>query len=223
MKRKTGINWPDIDVVLLDMDGTLIDQHHEDVFWEQLVPKAYAKKHKLSLKEAEGILFNLYQSKSGTVEWGNIDNWEKDLGIKLWQLRHKIKLFIKLHPHTLRFLKFLKRHNKKIYLVSSAPKKSIDTELKHAKIQKYFDGFYNELMISKCKHDKVFWKRLQRKIKFDKNRTLLAEDNERILRAAKSFGIRWVVFKSKYSSRKPPHIPKGLFYVHHFDELIRFK
>jgi len=42
-KIKSRIDWKDIDTVLLDMDGTLIDQHYEDFFWDEIIPKAYAK------------------------------------------------------------------------------------------------------------------------------------------------------------------------------------
>lgn len=220
MKNKAAINWDKIDTVLLDMDGTLIDQHHEDVFWGTMVPEAYARKHGISVKEAEGIVFGKYDAKKCHLDWGNIDAWEKDLGMKLWKMRRRIKPFIRLHPHTARFLRFLKRRGKKVYLVSSAPRSAIDFELAHTKIGKYFDGIYTQTDIGKSKHDGLFWKRLQRKLKFDRHRTLLAEDNEGIARAAKKFGMKYVIFKSKSSSRKPPYIPRGLLCVRHFDDIL---
>ncbi len=30
--------WDSIDTVLLDMDGTLLDKHFDDYFWEQYLP-----------------------------------------------------------------------------------------------------------------------------------------------------------------------------------------
>ena len=38
------INWNDIDTVLLDMDGTLLDRHFDDHFWLEHVPKRYSAK-----------------------------------------------------------------------------------------------------------------------------------------------------------------------------------
>lgn len=221
MKNKASINWSSIDTVLLDMDGTLIDQHHEDVFWKDMVPKAYAKKNNLALDEAKRILFAKYNKKSPrSLIWGNMDARGKELGLELRSMRSKIKPFIKLHPHTLRFLRFLKKQKKRIYLVTAADPKDIDIEMAHTKIGEYFNGVYTVLDLGFTKHYPLFWKRLQKKIRFDKNRTLLAEDNENILRVAKSFGIKYVVFKSKSSSRKPPHVPKGLLCVRHFDDLM---
>ena len=31
--------WQEVDWVLLDMDGTLLDKHFDDYFWETLVPR----------------------------------------------------------------------------------------------------------------------------------------------------------------------------------------
>ena len=36
--------WDDITWVLLDMDGTLLDKHFDDYFWETLVPQEYARR-----------------------------------------------------------------------------------------------------------------------------------------------------------------------------------
>jgi putative hydrolase of the HAD superfamily len=35
------IQWDRIDVVLLDLDGTLLDLNYDNVFWLQHVPKRY--------------------------------------------------------------------------------------------------------------------------------------------------------------------------------------
>lgn len=215
------IDWDEIDTVLLDMDGTLIDLHHEDVFWSEMVPKAYAKKHGMELPDAKKVVFHEYEKKSPrSLMWGDVSRWEKELGLPVRSMRRRIKPLVKLHPHTLRFLRFLKKRNKRVHLVTAADPKDIDIEMAHTKIGEYFDGIYTIIDLGVTKHYPLFWKRLQSKINFDKNRTLLAEDNESILRAAKKFGIKYVVFKSKSSSRKPPRVPKGLFCVHHFDDLL---
>ena len=36
---KAPPRWDDIDLVLLDMDGTLLDKHFDDHFWEEYVPE----------------------------------------------------------------------------------------------------------------------------------------------------------------------------------------
>ena len=47
-----SFNWQEVDWVLLDMDGTLLDKHFDDYFWETLVPQEYARRQKLGLADA---------------------------------------------------------------------------------------------------------------------------------------------------------------------------
>jgi putative hydrolase of the HAD superfamily len=35
----------EIDYVLLDLDGTLLDKYFDDYFWLHLVPEKYAERH----------------------------------------------------------------------------------------------------------------------------------------------------------------------------------
>ncbi|MBI3190983.1 HAD hydrolase-like protein [archaeon] len=218
--NKSKIDWNKIDTVLLDMDGTLIDQYHEDIFWDNKVPQEYAKKHYISTKEASQILHKMYKEKEGTKEWGNLDFWEKKLAIDMWKIRYSIGHMIKLHPHTLKFLKFLKRHKKKIRLVTSAYPKDMHFKINKIGIGNYFDSIHSENEINKSKHDTTFWKRLNKIIKFDKDKTLLVENDEKVLKSARLFGIKYLVLKSKYSSRKPAKYSKEFVCVHHFDDII---
>ena len=47
--------WPDIDTVLLDMDGTLLDLHFDNHFWLELLPQRYADLHGISRASSLGI------------------------------------------------------------------------------------------------------------------------------------------------------------------------
>ena len=52
-----AINWQDIDTVLLDIDGTLLDLHYDNFVWDQVVPEAYAQLKQLPYAEAKEQLF----------------------------------------------------------------------------------------------------------------------------------------------------------------------
>ena len=49
----TPLPWHQIDTVLLDMDGTLIDLHFDSHLWQQLVPERYAARLGLPLADAK--------------------------------------------------------------------------------------------------------------------------------------------------------------------------
>lgn len=43
-----NIAWQDVDTVLLDMDGTLLDLAFDNYFWQKLVPETYGAKQGIS-------------------------------------------------------------------------------------------------------------------------------------------------------------------------------
>lgn len=214
-----ALDWDAIDTVLLDMDGTLIDHHYEAFFWDKLLPKAYARKHRISFGEARQRLKRIYSRQKNTFNWADIDFWQRELGMHLWKMRFQLGHLIRLHPHTLRFLKFLKKRNKRVYLVTGSMPKDRKFKLRHAGIGKYFDAIYSQSDAGVSKYEAAFWERLQKKTGFEKSRALLIDDSLEVLKTAKSFGIM-TVLKGKYNSRKPAVSARGFVCVRHLDGLL---
>ena len=46
------VAWSEIDTVMFDMDGTLLDLHFDNFFWLKLVPEHLSKQHGVSEKQA---------------------------------------------------------------------------------------------------------------------------------------------------------------------------
>ncbi len=61
------IPFDKIDFVLLDMDGTLLDKHFDDYFWEHLVPEKYAEKNNISFEAALDNLYRKYKHHERTL------------------------------------------------------------------------------------------------------------------------------------------------------------
>ena len=53
MQSSPAVDWQDIDTVLLDMDGTLLDLRFDNWFWLTLIPGRYAAAHGLSEADAQ--------------------------------------------------------------------------------------------------------------------------------------------------------------------------
>ena len=70
-------DWEDIDTVLLDMDGTLLDLHFDNHFWLEYVPQRYAEQHGISLDAAKQELMQRYRQVEGTLDWYCVDYWSR--------------------------------------------------------------------------------------------------------------------------------------------------
>ena len=221
MKDRHKIFWDDIEWVLLDLDGTLLDKYFDDYFWEMLVPEKYAQKYGLSFQEAKEKVMALYQREEGTLNWTDLNFWSKKLGLDLSALKEQIAYLIDTHPYVVDFLKFLKQMGKKVFLVTNAHYKSLSLKLKRTQLGLYFDEVICAFDIGLSKEDKKFWRRLKEKLKLDPLHTLFIDDSEAPLLAAKEVGIKYLFFKSQASSKSPPRVPINNFSkIQYFKELI---
>ena len=221
MKGNHKVFWDEINWVLLDMDGTLLDKYFDDYFWEVLVPEKYAQKYGLSFQEAKEEVIALYQREEGTLNWTDLNFWSKKLGLDLSALKEQIAHLIDTHPYVVDFLKFLKQMGKKVFLVTNAHYKSLALKLKHTQLGLYFDGVICAFDIGFPKEDKRFWRRLKEKFKFDPSHTLFIDDSEAPLLAAKEIGIKYLYFKTQASSKSSPRLPINNFSkIQYFKELI---
>ena len=82
-KRFPLLTWDAIDTVLLDMDGTLLDKHFDDYFWEQYVPEHYSLVHDIPVEEAKVQLLARYHQVKDTLDWADLNFWSRELGIDL--------------------------------------------------------------------------------------------------------------------------------------------
>jgi putative hydrolase of the HAD superfamily len=213
--------WSQIDWVLLDMDGTLLDKYFDDYFWETLVPQKYAEKYGLSVQDAKEELMRLYRQQEGTLNWTDLDFWSKKLHLDIPALKEQIKHLINVHPYVEEFLRFLQQQQKKTALVTNAHYKSLALKMKQTRLASHFDHIICAFDIGLPKEDKEFWFKLQQRLKFDPNRTLFIDDSEPPLLAAKETGIKYLFFKSKANSKLPPKLPlNGFKAISSFKELM---
>ncbi len=217
------VNWQQIETVLLDMDGTLLDKHFDDYFWEQYVPEHYSLKNKITVAEAKDILLAKYKRQEGKLAWTDLDYWSNELGLDIPILKIKIDHLIKVHPYVIDFLTFCKENAKKIYLVSNAHGKTLDIKMKKTDLGPFFDGIVLSADIGMAKEDPLFWKKLQVKIRFDPERTLLADDTEKVLQSAKEYGMKHLIFIAKSSSRGTVTLSDDFISIYYFNELIDYE
>jgi HAD superfamily hydrolase (TIGR01509 family) len=214
------INWNNIDTVLLDMDGTLLDRHFDDHFWLEHVPKRYAAKHHLPVEVVKKKLYSMFRSQENTLNWTDIDYWSEQLGLDIPLLKLEIEHLIAVHPFVIDFLQFLRQQGKGVHLVTNAHGKTLSLKMKKTRLGPYFDSIVSAHDLGLPKEDVAFWGELQKKIIYDPARTMLGEDSERNLETADAYGIAHLVFISGSSSTLTPQPSARFLSVQTFGELI---
>ena len=62
-------DWTQIDSILLDLDGTLLDLNFDLHFWLEYLPEVYSEKHNISHKQAKDILLPMLNAVKGKLDW----------------------------------------------------------------------------------------------------------------------------------------------------------
>lgn len=215
-----NIDWQNIDTVLLDMDGTLLDRHFDDHFWLEHVPATYARREGISLDEAKDGLYPLFRSQEKTLNWTDLDYWSERLRLDIPLLKEEVDHLIAVHPFVVEFLLFLRQHGKESYLVTNAHSKTLDLKMRKTRLGPYFTGIISAHELGLPKEETAFWGKLRERIPFNPERTLLGEDSETNLTTAGEYGIRYLIYVSRYSSRITPVASPHFTSIHYFSELI---
>jgi len=217
--RMLDLDWCNIDYVLMDMDGTLLDKYFDDYFWETYVPKAYAKRYGISWEDARAILLEKYKSQEGSLNWTDLDYWSEVLSLDILQLKDQISYLIKMHPYVPDFLEFLREENKKSFLVTNAHPKTIELKLKKLGISCYFTEILSAFDAGFPKSSERFWEKAEDYLGFLKNKTLFIDDEESALEVASRYGIRYLLHKVNPGLKKvadPSKFPR----IASFKELL---
>ena len=202
------------------MDGTLLDKYFDDYFWEHLVPEKYAEIHDITFGRAKEELMKKYKVHEGTLNWTDLDFWSNQLKIDIPAMKEQIKHLIEVHPHVENFLRMLGKEKKKVFLVTNAHYKSIDLKFKKTLIGKYFDAVLTSFDAGYPKEDIKFWEVAEKRLGFDKEKTLFIDDTEEILKTAKKFGIKYILYKARANSKVKPGRSNDFMHIIDFDELL---
>ena len=212
-------DWQQIDTVLLDMDGTLLDLHFDNYFWLTHMPKAYADHHDMSEENALAELNKSFVGLKGTLNWYCLDHWSELTGLPITELKRDVQHKIGFRPHAKDFLAALKTMGKRTVIVTNAHRDSVDLKMEHTQLDQLVDRVISSHDYQEPKESQAFWEHLLREEPFDKDRTLLVDDSKAVLKSAQTWGIRWLLTIYHPDSQKAPNTDSEFPGVHHFNEL----
>ncbi len=203
------------------MDGTLLDRHFDDHFWEEFVPRHYAVRHHLDAGrvagapqgalpgrggDAELVRRRLLVGRAGARHHGPEDPGRAPGGHPPGGDRVP-RPGAPLRPADLPGHQrpwpdaAASRWTGPCWRGTSTPWSPPTTSARR-------------------RRRPLFWERLQRQIGFDPDRTLLAEDTVRILETAEVYGIRWLVHVARPSSSLPSSFSDRYPSIETFAEIL---
>ena len=212
--------WTQIETVLLDMDGTLLDLRFDNHFWRELAPLRYAERHRLPLVQAQAEVKARTQAIEGTLNWYCLDYWSRELALDIMAIKREIVHLIAVHPHVLTFLHALGDAGKRIVLVTNAHPHSLALKMEQTGLTGHFDALICAHDLGLVKEQPEFWPRLREIEPFDPATTLLVDDNRAILHTARDYGIAHLITVLQPDSGVPPRLPGEFPAIHRFSELL---
>jgi HAD superfamily hydrolase (TIGR01509 family) len=212
--------WPEVDTVLLDMDGTLLDLRFDNFFWLEAVPERYARNRGLTLERSKEILAPMFAAKQGTLDWYCVDYWTRELEIDIAALKAEFREHVGFLPGAETFLQALRASGLRTVLVTNAHPSSLRIKAERTGLLQYFDATVSSHRYGAPKEHPAFWAQLEAELALDPLRTLFIDDSLAVLQAAKHYGIGHIVAIAHPDSTQERRVVQEFASVHSVHELL---
>jgi len=212
--------WNDVETVLLDMDGTLLDLRFDNYFWLEVLPERYARRHELSLEAAQAALEPRFVAKQGTLDWYCIDFWSRELSLDVAELKREVRAHVRFLPGAEQFLRALHERGLDPVLVTNAHRDVLGIKTEQTGLARYFRRVVSSHDFGVPKEHPQFWSQLQALLTFDPARCLFVDDRIAVLNAARAHGIGQIFAITRPDSTQHPRQVEGFPAVERVEELL---
>ena len=214
------INWDEIETVLLDMDGTLLDLHFDNFFWQEYLPEYWGQLNGMDIDAANIALMAKFKSMEGTLAWYCLDYWSDELQLDVFKLKYDVEHLIKTRPNAEKLLSRLNEMGKDVVLVTNAHEKILEVKMDKTGLKKYFNLVISAHALGSPKEHQAFWESLSNSFQFSPKKTLFIDDSLVVLQAAQDYGIGHLLSIAKPDSHQPARTSMEVFPINDFRELF---
>jgi len=213
-------DWSAIRTVCLDMDGTVLDLHFDNLFWLDALPRRWGERHGVPADEAVRLLRSRFDARRGTLEWYCIDHWSDELDFDIAALKLEMRAHIRYLPGALEFLNAVRARGKRLLLTTNAHPISLGVKDREAGLGRHFDELVSSHEFGVPKEQPGFWTLLGRHHDVKPADTLFVDDSVAVLEAARTAGVRHVYQVLQPDSTQPPRpVLPGFAAIHGLGDL----
>ncbi|MFP8967642.1 GMP/IMP nucleotidase [Pokkaliibacter sp. CJK22405] len=196
--------WENIDTVMLDMDGTLLDLHFDTFFWLEYLPQRYADIHGLAAEKARESLHHQIRKTQGKLNWYCTDYWARQLEVDIMAFKEEIAHKVALRPAVEPFLAAARQSGRRVVIVTNCHPDPLALKMRQVDLRPWVDDIIVSHDFGMPKEDSAFWEQLQKVEPYTPARTLFVDDSTSVLASAQNAGIGYVLQIAKPDSQKPP-------------------
>lgn len=213
-------DWTQVRLVLLDMDGTLLDLAFDNFIWREAVPTRYAARRGISLDEARRELEPQFMAVAHTLPWYDTDYWSEVTGVDVAALHDEYRDRIRILDGTVAFLDAMRASGRPMWLTTNAHPDSWKPKLAHTGLAHYFQQIVSSYDLKAPKEDARFWITLRELHPFDPAQTLFCDDSLPVLNSARAFGIGHIVAMHHPDTSAPRKTFEQFYSVARLNELL---
>lgn len=195
------VDWAQVDTVLLDMDGTLLDLHFDNRFWNEHLPRCYAQARGLDEQAARAELMPVFEHHAGQLNWYCTDFWSRTTALDIMALKQDLRDLIQPLPGALAFLDAVTAAGRPAWIVTNAHPDVVALKMECTGLASRFAGIVTSHDIGHAKEHPDFWTGLAERIDFQRERALFVDDSPAVVAAARTYGIGQVVAIARPDTR----------------------
>ena len=214
------VEWSEVDTVLLDMDGTLIDLHFDNFLWNQRLPELIAAMRGIGVAAAREQLYAHMRREPRPLDFYCLDYWTRYAGLDVVELHRELAHLIAYRANASRFVRAVRASGRRAVLVTNAHPKSLAVKDARLNLTAELDAHYSAHAFGYPKQCREFWSALAGRDPYDPTRTLVIDDDTGVLRTARENGIEQLLCVAQPDSRAPQRSALPFPALGNFEEIM---